>query len=227
MDDSIPNPDDLENNKFDFVESGTGANEPAAPFSSDPQKAGSGFTEKLGGAEGSTGTTASQEREGKTIKVPKAEADRFRLQHVWNEAFSRFLEVDGSTEVLEASMSQNPDEYLRDKDETLTPESRFFLQMTVEKRKPSQNPPAGQGTEEVTLQGDEAEKYEVYHSLEGFDKTFDQYAESGDPLIDEVLRVTTQSDPSKVAEFIVNNKDRLTPLALNFLTSSLRIKTSV
>jgi hypothetical protein len=188
-------------------------------------------------AKNTSGTFQEQQnkREQQPITAPKGEVERFRIQSAWEEALNRFLEAtgensihDNSTNIIEVSMAKDPEKiftYLSSNWNDLSEQEKFFLQVTGEKRKFERReyPETGQT---VTLQGDEAKRFTQIREAREFDEALSKLIESNDPQVDEVIRVTTQSDPEKVAEYISKHQAELSPLALDFLLRSLRIKIS-
>ena len=161
-----------------------------------------------------------------SITAPKHEVEMFRVTQALNYATQWFWEsAPEGAEVINLTVSSYPEpilDFLSKNEPTLSEQAKLLLRVAAEKNKLITEGAKAQDV--VTIKGKEASNFTDYRIDVTFNETLNKLLDSNDPLLDNIMKVTSQRDTLKVAQFITANKPNLTPLALDFLHQDLIIR---
>ena len=148
------------------------------------------------------------EQPEKTVTASKFQVDRFQASMAFRDALDRLDHQDthNSTQVIEKSLSRDPEEILQfisEKGTSLTPEEEHFLHVVADKRRVEMTDPdtAPNAYEAVTLTGKQAELFTAYQQVTNLIR---EAKTCTDPRRDEVIY---RDDPEIIKTYLQYNPD--------------------
>lgn len=126
--------------------------------------------------------------------------------------------------------SKELSEYLKDNKNKFSNEATSYLHARIEWRKLQERSSNKSDNEIISLSGKEAQEFKYYndHNKEfkretaREEKIFDEFLDSDDPNMSEILDISMSKDYKFVEDYILKNREKLSPKTKDFLELHLK-----